>query len=48
MDTLEHEDKADLYIDSDREVAVYNRDSNQPVDLYYDFLISMQTLNSLD
>ena len=29
MDTLEHEDKADLYIDSDGEVAVYNRDSNQ-------------------
>ena len=31
-----NEDKVDLYIDSDREVAVYNRDSNQPDDLYYD------------
>ena len=30
MDKLEHEDKGDLYIDSDGEVAVYNRDSNQP------------------
>ena len=36
MDKLEHEDKVDLYIDSDGEVAVYNRDSNQPDDLYYD------------
>ena len=25
-----------MYIDSDGEVAVYNRDSNQPDDLYYD------------
>ena len=36
MDKLEHEDKGELYIDSDGEVAVYNRDSNQPDDLYYD------------
>ena len=36
MDKLEHEDKADLYIDSDGEVAVYNSNSNQPDDLYYD------------
>ena len=36
MDKLEHGDKVDQYIDSDGEVAVYNRDSNQPVDLYYD------------
>ncbi len=36
MDKLEHEDKVDLFIDSDGEVAVYNRDSNQPDDLYYD------------
>ena len=34
MDKLEHEDKGDLYIDSDGEVAVYNRGSNQPDDLY--------------
>ena len=33
MDKLEHQDKADLYIDSDGEVAVYNRDSNQPDEL---------------
>ena len=32
MDKLEYEDKADLHIDSDGEVAVYNRDSNQPDD----------------
>ena len=36
MDKLEREDKADLYIDSDGEVAVYNRDSNQTDELYYD------------
>ena len=36
MDKLEHEDKGDLYIDSDGEVAVYNRYSNPPDDLYYD------------
>ena len=36
MDKLEHVDKVDLYIDSDGEVAVFNRDSNQPDDLYYD------------
>ena len=36
MDKLEHEDKADLYIDSDGDMAVCNRDSNQPDDLYYD------------
>ena len=36
MDKLEHEDKVDLYIDSDGDVAVYNRDSNQPHVLYYD------------
>ena len=34
MDKLEHEDKVELYIDSDGKVtvAVYNRDSNQPDD----------------
>ena len=36
MDKLEHEDIVDQYIDSDGEVAVYNRDSNQPDDLHYD------------
>ena len=38
VDKLEHEDKADLDIDSDEEVAVYNRDNNQPYtlnDSYY-------------
>ena len=35
MDKLEHEDKVDLYIDSDGEVAVYNSDSNQPNDSCY-------------
>ena len=34
MDKLEHEYKADLYIDSDGEVAVYIRDSNQLNDSY--------------
>ena len=34
MDKLEHEDIADLYIDSDGEVVVYNRNSNQPKDSY--------------
>ena len=39
MDKLEHADKAEYYIDSDDEAAVYNRDTNRPHtlnDSYYD------------